>query len=222
EAIGKQISAGQHFTGNIVGVARDFNFEALYNKIKPMVFILSPRSVSYVSVKITSRNIPGTMDYIRSVWKQFEPDRIFISSFLDKDLYRLYSAQERFMKAFTVFALLAIFTACLGIFGLAKFAASKRTKEVGIRKVLGATAADIVKLLSKEIIWLTGIAFIIAIPVAYVIMSSWLQQFAYKTAISPWIFVVAGISAGLVAWLTVSWQSIRAALINPVESLRNE
>jgi len=222
QAIGKQIRAGQQITGTIVGVAEDFHFESLYNAIKPMVFFLDPETVSYVSVKIAGQNIPETMETIRSVWKQFDPDRIFISSFLDEELYRTYIAEERFMQVFTIFTLLAIFTACLGIFGLAKFTAGRRTKEIGIRKVLGATAVDIVKLLSGEVVRLTGIAFLIALPIAWFAMTLWLEQFAYKTALDPWIFAAAGLAAGLVAWLTVSWQSLKAATLNPVESLRNE
>lgn len=222
QAPGKSISAGQHFKGTIIGVAEDFHFEALYNKIKPMVFILNPNFVSFVSVKMANQDISETMDYIKGVWKQFEPDRIFISTFLDESLYQLYVAEERFMQVFTIFTLLAIFTACLGVFGLAKFSASRRTKEIGIRKVLGATVTDIVKLLSSEIIRLTGMAFLIAVPIAYIVMSKWLEQFAYKTSISIWIFILAGIVACLIAWLAVSWQSMRAASANPVNSLRSE
>lgn len=227
KAIGKEInipSAGDHFRGIIAGVAEDFHFEALYNEIKPMIFFVNPEPdfINFVSVKIAGQNISGTMNTIQSVWDQFEPDRIFISSFLNEDLYQTYVAEERFVKVFSIFTLLAIFTACLGIFGLARFTASQRTKEIGIRKVLGATAADIVKLLSGEVVRLTGIAFLIAVPIAYIMMNQWLQGFAYKTSLSPWIFVLAGISAALVAWLTVSWQSVKAAVANPVESLRSE
>lgn len=222
QAIGEKVRAGQHFTGTVTGVAADFHFEALYNKIKPMVFILDPDVISLVSVKSAGRNISGTMDYIQSIWKQFEPDRIFISSFLDESLYQLYLAEERFMKVFTIFALLAIFTACLGIFGLARFTAGQRTKEIGIRKVLGATTTDIVRLLSGEVVRLTGVAFLIAAPVAYLVMDQWLQQFAYKTSLNLWIFILAGLMAVFVAFTTVSWQSVRAALANPVESLKSE
>lgn len=222
QAIGKAIKAGEHFRGTIIGVAEDFHFEALYNKIKPMVFILNPGYISYVSVKIASHNVSETINYIQNVWKQFEPDRIFLSYFLDEDLYQLYLAEERFMRVFTVFTLLAIFTACLGVFGLAKFTTSRRTREIGVRKVLGASAADIVKLLSSEVVRLTGVAFFVAVPIAYGVMNSWLQQFAYKTSLSIWIFIFAGFAAGLVAWIAVSWQSIKAAMVNPAQSLRNE
>ncbi|NIR46848.1 FtsX-like permease family protein, partial [candidate division KSB1 bacterium] len=222
QAIGKAISAGQYFRGTIIGVAEDFHFEALYNKIKPMVFILNPGYISYVSVKIASQNVSETMNYIQNEWKQFEPDRIFLSHFLDEDLHQLYVAEERFMKVFTIFTFLAIFTACLGVFGLAKFTASRRTREIGVRKVLGASAADIVKLLSSEVVRLTGVAFLVAVPIAYVVMNRWLQQFAYKTSVSIWIFLLAGFAAALVAWLAVSYQSVKAAMINPARSLRNE
>lgn len=225
QAVGKnleiEIGGGQSRL-NIVGIVEDFHFEALYNKIKPMVFLLDPNEIFFVSVKIAGQNIPATMDHIRTVWKQYEPDRIFISEFLDDDLYQVYMAEERFMNVFTIFTLLAIFTACLGIFGLAKFTAGQRTKEIGIRKVLGATTTDIVQLLSGEIMRLTGIAFLIAVPIAYIVMNQWLQQFAYKTSVNLWIFIMAGVTAGFIAWITVSWQSIKAAIANPVNSLRNE
>lgn len=223
-AVGKTINAGEHFRGTVIGVADDFHFEALYNKIKPMVFILNPDApfINFVSVKVATQDMSRALETIQSIWNRFEPDRIFISSMLNEDLYRLYLAEERFMKVFGIFAMLAIFTACLGVFGLAKFATSRRTKEIGIRKILGATVADIVKLFSSEVVRLMGVAFLIAVPVSHFIMARWLQQFAYKTTLSIWIFVTAGITALLIAWLAVSWQSIKAAMANPVNSLRSE
>lgn len=224
DAIGESINAGEHFRGTVIGVAENFHFEALYNQIKPMIFILdpSPPYINFVSVKVATQDLTAARENIKTIWNQFEPDRIFISSLLNNDLYRLYQAEERFMKVFGIFTLLAIFTACLGIFGLAKFTAGQRTKEIGIRKVLGATAADIVKLLSKEVVLLAGLAFLLAAPIAYVVMNQWLQQFAYKTSTSAWIFIVAGLIAAVIALVTVSWQTVRAAMINPIISLRNE
>lgn len=221
-AVGKQVRAGDHFTGTITGVVDDFHFESLYNQIKPMVFFLGPEQVGYVSIKVSGHVSSETMDYIEGIWKEFEPDRFFLSDILDEDLQQIYVAEERFMKVFSGFTLLALFTACLGIFGLARYSASQRTREIGIRKVLGAKATDIVKLLSSEVVRLTGIAVLVAVPVAYLVMSNWLQQFAYKTSLDPWIFLGAGLAALVIAWMTVSWQAFKAALRNPVDSLRSE
>ncbi|MDX1672150.1 MAG: FtsX-like permease family protein, partial [Balneolaceae bacterium] len=222
QAVGQEIKAGGHFKGTIVGVAEDFHFEALYNRIKPMVFIMNPDYINYVSVKIASRDIPETMHHIRTVWKSFEPERIFISSFLDQDLHKIYMAEERFIKVFSLFTGLAIFTACLGIFGLAMFTASQKTREIGIRKVLGATVADILELLTKEFMLLVGAAFIVAAPIAYLVMKAWLQQFPYKTSIDIEMFVISGLMTLVIAWLAVSWQSLKAAMMNPIDSLRHE
>jgi putative ABC transport system permease protein len=221
-AIGKTLRAGEHFTATIVGVAKDFHFEALHNTIKPMAFRLYPNGGFWNSIKISSDNIPETMAFIEAVWKQFEPEKIFRSSFLDESLHTLYAAEERFLTVFTIFTSLAIFTGCLGIFGLASFAAAQRTREIGIRKVLGASVPSVVALLSKEFTILVGLSFLFAAPVAYFAMDNWLQGFAYRTSIGTAVFLVAGVAALLIAWLTVSFQSIKAAVANPVKTLRYE
>lgn len=160
--------------------------------------------------------------YIRSVWDEFSPDIPFEYHFLDEKYDSLYKSEERFNLLFAYFSLLAIFISCFGLFGLASFSIVQRFKEIGIRKVNGAKTLEIIKLLNKSFIILVTIAFIIACPIAWIAMHRWLQNFAYKTDVSYWIFIFAYIIALIIVLLTVSWQSWRAATKNPVDALRYE
>jgi putative ABC transport system permease protein len=222
-AIGKQISYGNR-KGQIVGVVQDFNFESVHQNILPMIFFMPRQATSYnnLSVKINGANLKEGLAHIEKVWNRFLPQRPYEYTFLDERFGLLYEKEQKQSQLFTTFSLLAIFIGCLGLFGLASFTALQRTKEIGVRKVLGASVTGIVGLLSKEFLKLVLVANLIAWPIAWYAMSQWLDDFAYKITISPLTFILAAILALLIALLTVSYQSIKAALANPVKSLRNE
>ncbi len=207
--------------GRVIGVVEDFNYAPLHNPIEPLIMHLS-REVNATVVRLKPGQIENTLSQIRDTWNKVSPDSPFWYYFLDQELDRQYGAEETLGKVFGGLTVLALFIACLGLFGLATFSTQQRTKEIGIRKVLGATLANIVGLLSKDFLKLVALGFIIAVPIAWFAMNMWLADFAYKIEIGPGIFLLAGGLALLIALATVSWQSIRAALANPVESLRSE
>ena len=175
-----------------------------------------------LSVKISGDNIPSTINTIQNTWYKYLPESPFTYTFLDESYARLYDAEQKQGTIFTIFACIAIFIACLGLFGLSAFSITQRMKEIGIRKVLGASVNSLLTLLSKDFLKLVLIAAIIAFPVAWFSMNTWLQDFAYRINIQWWVLAVAGIVAGLIAFATISFQAIKAALANPVESLRTE
>ena len=205
----------------IIGVMKDFHFQSLHDAIRPLGMFIG-RNLSYLAVRIRPDDIPGTLAWLETEWQAFAPEQPFTYSFLDSDVDALYQEDQRQGSLFGTFALLAIVIACLGLFGLAAFTAEQRTKEIGVRKVLGASVPGIIVLLSKEFTKLVVVAFVVAAPVAYLVIDRWLQGFAFRVDISWWIFLMAGLAALVIAWLTVSYQSIRAALTNPVEALRYE
>ncbi len=205
----------------IIGVVKDFNFKSLRDNVSPMLFNLNQGS-SQLSVRINSANIPALLDKIKTKWKDLSPNRQFSYSFLDDNFDALYRAEQRTGAISIAFTTLAIIIACLGLFGLAAYAAEQRTKEIGIRKVLGANMSIIVGMLSKDFIKLVLIAIVIAVPAGWWAMHSWLQSFAYRQEIQWWVPVVAGTAAIAIAFITISFQSIKAALTNPVKSLRSE
>ncbi len=208
----------------IIGVVNDFNYESLHQKIRPLVFYLSPvtQAASVITVRVNSQNLPATIEYVETVWHNYNAKEKLNWSFLDQNLERMYDAEEKIGTITTVFSVLAIIIACLGLFGLISFVTEQRTKEIGIRKVLGASVTEILIILSKEITVWVILANLIAWPVAYFFMQNWLQDFAYRINISPLIFVLSGIIALVIALLTVSYQAIKAAIANPVKSLRYE
>jgi len=209
-------------TGEVIGVVKDFNFTSLHREIEPLTLPLVPYASRYMSIKIKSEDLTKTIREVEDVWAAVNPHRPFLYSFLDDDFDRQYQSDFRFKKIFTVFSVLAIFIACLGLLGLATYTAEKRTKEIGIRKVMGAETSGIVTLLSKDFIKLVGIAIIIASPISWYAMDRWLEGFAYRIDISWWVFPLAGLLAIMIALLTVSSQAIKAALMNPVRALRSE
>lgn len=222
QPIGKKLSWGGDPGGEVVGVVKDFNFQSLHEEIEPLVMRMAQWRVSNIIVRLNPGNIADQIGSIRDLWQGMAPQSPIEYTFLDQDLQSLYEKESRMSRVFLLFATLSIFIACLGLFGLAAFMAAQRTKEIGIRKVLGASVFSVVGLLSKEFIFLVGLALVIASPVAYYAMHKWLQNFAYRVEIHWWIFILAGVMALLVAFATVSFQSIRAALADPVKSLRNE
>ena len=218
---------GKHFgedtLGRIVGISKDFNFNSLHYKIEPM-FLLDQgaRSFSMLSVKINGRQAREAIAFIESTWKKVLPEYPFGYEFLDDHFRQLYKTDEQISHIVAIMAGLAILISCLGLFGLASFAAEKRTKEVGIRKVMGASVMDILYLLSRNFIGLVLIANLIAWPLAWLALHRWIQNYAYRVAISWWVFVLAGVAALLIALATVSFRAVNAALMNPVKTLRAE
>ncbi len=208
--------------GKVIGVMKDFHYRSLQENIKPLSMVIQPTSEQLVNVNIASFNISQTLAAIEGKWKQMLPARPFSYIFLDDTFNKQYQDQDRFEKIFFNFAILAIFISCLGLLGLASYSTLQRTKEIGIRKVLGASVSGITSLLSKDFIKLVLIALVIASPLAWFGMHKWLQGFAYRINIGFWVFILAGIVAVLIALLTVSFQAIKAALTNPVKSLRTE
>ena len=222
EALGQELTRQFSDTREVVGVVKDFHFQSLQHSIDPIVFQIRQSWYGYVSVRIGTDDVPATMAAIDAVWQTFSPDRPLEYFFLDDDYDRQYRTEQQISKIMTVFTMLALFIACLGLFGLAAFTAEQRTKEIGVRKVLGASVAGIVLLLSKDFVKLIGIALVVAVPLGYFGANWWLNDFAYRIDISWPIFLIAGLTALGVALLTVSYQSVRAALADPVKSLRYE
>ncbi|MGH7494331.1 MAG: ABC transporter permease [bacterium] len=223
DPVGKQLllPGNKTWRGAVVGVVKDFHFASLHQEIRPLV-IHNAAYAQYLSLRIRSENIPATLAFIASQWRAFAPEQPLDYSFLDENFNGLYQAEQRTGKIAGAFAVLSVFIAVLGLFSLASFAAEQRTKEIGIRKVLGASVAGIVRLLSSEFVKLVLAANAIAWPIAFYVMNKWLQSFAYRVDIEWRVFVLAGGMAWLIALLTVSTQAIKAARANPVESLRYE
>jgi ABC-type antimicrobial peptide transport system permease subunit len=206
----------------IIGIVKDYHFRSLHSEIEPLLLINDPSLYRYILIKLDSGNIPSTLANIESTWKTFFPDTPFEYHFLDEAYGKLYRTEQRMSTLFNYFTGLAIFISCLGLFGLASFMAEKRTKEIGIRKILGASVSGVVILLNKEFIKWVLIANIVAWPVAYYAMFKWLQGFAYRTNMEVWSFALAALAAFAIAVVTVSFQSIKAASANPADSLRYE
>ncbi|MEO8763762.1 MAG: ABC transporter permease [Ginsengibacter sp.] len=224
DALGRDISYGGN-RGKIVGVTKDFHFESMHQKIVPLLMNMAAFNrggYANLSVKISGDNIPSTLDAIQNTWYKYVPGSPFTYTFLDESYLRLYEAEQRQGTIFTIFACIAIFIACLGLFGLSAFSITQRMKEIGIRKVLGASINSLLALLSKDFLKLVLVAAIIAFPVAWFSMNTWLKDFAYRINIQWWVLAVAGIVAALVAFATISFQAIKAAMSNPVKSLRTE
>ena len=226
EALGRGITMrhnGQIYNGQIVGVTRDFQIFSFRTSVWPLVINIMPLDkLNFISFRIAPQNVRATLDFIGKVWRQFAPSYPFDYYFLDDDFERLHQADQQLGQIFQGFAWLAIGIASLGLFGLAAFTAEQRTKEIGIRKVLGATVGNVTALLSKDFVRLVLLANLLAWPIAWFAMNKWLENFAYRIEISWWVFALAGGLALLIALLTVSTQAVRAALANPVESLRYE
>jgi putative ABC transport system permease protein len=224
EAVGARIHNerdGNKFDYDIVGVVNDANFNSLKMEVEPLISFYSDRP-DYMIVNASSDNYNSLIADIGSVWKKTIPGVPFGYSFMDQDLQSLYAEENTLKKISNSFTVLAILISCLGLFGLAMFTAQQRIKEIGVRKVLGASVTGIVSMLSKDFLKLVFISIVVGSPIAWWLMDKWLQDFAYKIPISWWIFVLAGIVALVIALITVSFQAIKAAVANPVKSLRTE
>jgi putative ABC transport system permease protein len=206
---------------HIIGVVKDFNFSSLRDVISPVVLVLA-QNKGALSVRVNTTNVPFLLSQIKERWKALSPNVQMDFSFMDQDFDASYRTEQRVGKIFIVFTSLAIIIACLGLFGLAAYAAEQRTKEIGIRKILGASISTIAAMLSFDFIKLVFIAMLISLPAGWFLMNKWLQDFAYRVNIQWWVLTVAGIAAIIIAFITISFQSVKAALANPVESLRSE
>ncbi|MEP6465752.1 MAG: ABC transporter permease [Parafilimonas sp.] len=220
-AIGKNIYWDQNYL-KIIGVVKDFHFTSFRTKVEPFAFVNNPIRMGNFTVKLSTNNIKSTLIQLENTWNKFSPHRPFEYTFLDDTYAKLYQSENRFQKVFISLVILGIVIACLGLFGVAAFAAQQRVKEIGIRKVLGASTAAIANMLSRDFLKLVMIALIIAIPAGWYFMNKWLQGFAYRIDLSWSIFVAAAVLAILIALITVSFQAIKAAIANPVKSLRSE
>jgi putative ABC transport system permease protein len=208
--------------GQIIGVIKDFDFNALSLPMEPLVMDVNPPRFTEFAVRIHADHTEGTIAYIKKTWEKIFPERVFEYSFLDKDIDAQYKDKENFGRMTAWFAGMAILLSCTGLFSLALFMAVKRSREIGIRKVLGAGLIGILRLLTSEFVQIVLLASVIAVPVAAWLMHRWLQQFAYHISM-PWaVFIIAPLSALLLALFTVGFQSLRAARVNPVKSLRTE
>ena len=231
QTLAKELSLGDHPIGKwiqnqwhafeVIGIVEDFNFESLKQEIGGLCFVLG-NSPNIVSVKVNTSDMSQTIHSISGVWNRFSPNQPIRYTFLDESFAKMYNDVQRMGKIFSTFALLAIIIACLGLLALSSFIVTQRTKEIGIRKVLGASIPNVTFILSKNFLMLVILSNIIAWPIAYYFMNRWLQDFAYKISIGLWVFILSGGIALVIALATVSFQAIKAALANPVESLRYE
>ncbi|MFH1942924.1 MAG: ABC transporter permease [bacterium] len=220
DPLGKRFTAGKDY--RIIGVIKDFHYKSLHTKVEPLILKLIPEWANYLSVRITDMDVPATINLLEKIWKENCPEYPFEYHFLDETIDRQYISEQRMNKIFLYFTIFAIFISCLGLLGLAAFIVEQSTKEIGIRKVLGASVTGIFVHLSLRFIKWVVLANIIAWPIAYFAMNNWLQNFAYRTSLNIWIFILPCLMAMIIALLTVSYQSIKAATANPVNSLRHE
>ena len=220
--LNSKIKFGNDPQGKVIGVVKDFNYTSLHNKIEPLVFYFSPDNSENMFIKIAGRDLLSTIQIIKKRWNDLLPNYPIEYSFLDKKIEQIYRSDEKNASLINYFSGLAILIACIGLFGLVSFSAEQRTKEIGVRKVLGASVFDIVKIFTGSYMKLILIAIVIACPLSYYFLNLWLLDFAYRINISVWNFILSGIIVLLIAIITVSYQTIKAASANPVESLRYE
>jgi len=216
---------GTPYTYTVIGVVKDFHYQSLHKPITPLVFTNATRFndvLGMTAVRVKAGNFKDAVQSIENKWKEFVKDRPFQYAFLDKTVEEQYLAEATSQKIFSFFSSLAIFIACIGLLGLAAYATQQRMREISIRKVLGASAGNIVQMLSKDFMKLVLVAALIAFPVAWFFMHKWLEDFAYRINISLWVFALAGFLAVLIALLTISFQAIKAAVSNTVRTLRSE
>jgi ABC-type antimicrobial peptide transport system permease subunit len=208
--------------GPIVGVVKDFHASSFKDSLAPVFMHSDKRAFDVAGIKLDGKNVPATMQAIQKLWNETYPDFVYEYQFLDEKIASFYKEETDLARIYKIFASIAIFLSCLGLYGLASFMAAQRIKEVGIRKVLGATAAHIVYLFSREFVLLIGIAFVMAVPIAWYFVHQWLQHYVFRLPISGWVFMAGGLTAVLIALATVSAQAFRAAAVNPVKNLRTD
>jgi putative ABC transport system permease protein len=221
DPIGKRFKLWKH-NGTIAGVVKDFHFASMRQRIEPAIFYYDPNQLNAIYIKTTGKDADQVVAAAQRSWKQYNAKYPFDYAFLDDVFNNLYRSEQQTGLLFTLFASIAILISCLGLFGLATYTAQVRTREIGVRKVLGASVTGIIQLLAKDFVKLILIAIVIAVPVAWYTMSQWLRDFAYRIDIQWWMFAIAGLLALVIALMTISFQSVKAALMNPVKSLRSE
>jgi putative ABC transport system permease protein len=220
DPLGKMITNGwEHFT--VIGIVEDFHFESMKHKVEPLCMALG-RSNDIVSVKVNAADMKHTMAAITGVWKSFAPNQPIRYVFLDESFARMYADVERTGLIFTSFSVLAVIVACLGLFALAAFMAEQRSKEISIRKVLGASASGLFFLLTNNFLKLVLISLAIAVPLGWLLMQKWLQDYEYRITITWDVFVISGIVVLLIALATICYQAVKAAIANPIKSLRTD
>jgi putative ABC transport system permease protein len=232
DPVGKNLQ-GTTFTGSkwflrngeIIGVVKDFHFASLHDKVQPTVFYLASdqtESYNWIEVRIVSENMPHAIESLKTVWTNIVGERPFEFEFMDEAVANHYQAEDRFLKIFTTFSVLSIMLGGLGLFGLTAFAAKRRTKEIGIRRVMGASTAMLIKILSMDFIKLVLVANVIGWPVAFYFINKWMANFAYRTSMPVWAFAGTGIAVLLIAFLCILYHSLKVSRINPVKSLKSE
>jgi putative ABC transport system permease protein len=222
EPVGKLIQWSKRTKGKVIGVVKNFHVQTLHTEVEPVIFTSDHWNMKLLHLKIRGKNVPETLAFLETVWKRYLPSRPFTYVFLDEKLDSFYKAERKQGKVFQTFALIAILVACLGLFGLASFTAEQKTKEIGIRKVLGASESQLILMLSGEFTRLVLIANVIAWPTAYYAMNQWLQNFVYRVNLKADVFLLGGTLAFGIALATVSYQAMKAARANPVDALRYE
>jgi ABC-type antimicrobial peptide transport system permease subunit len=221
-ALGKTVRLGGGIWMPIIGVVKDFKTNSLRENVRPIVIGPRKQSEGVLAIKIQTNHLTKTVAELQKLWENTYPEYAYNGYFLDDNIAKFYQQENQMALVYKVFAGIAIFISCLGLYGLVSFMAVQRTKEVGIRKVLGASVSSIIYLFSKEFMVLIGISFVIAMPAAWYLMTGWLQNFAYRISLSVWVFILAIVSSILIAWITVGYEALKAALVNPVKSLRSE
>jgi putative ABC transport system permease protein len=220
QAIGKKVRLGGK-DGRIIGVVKDFNYRSLHAKVAPLMMRLT-KGIGRISIRIADSDFPSTVNRVQKKWNELIPYLPFDYSFLDVDIDRQYKADQQLGKVAGVFTGLAIFIGCLGLLGLTSFVVERRTKEIGIRKVLGASVASVVILIAREFIWLIVVALVVATPLTWYLIQQWEQNFTLQAVINPFRFLMAGMAVFMFAWFTISFLSLRAASANPTKALRTE
>jgi putative ABC transport system permease protein len=221
--LGKQFEIiGIKRKGKVVGIVKDFNFESLHNEIEPAAIVFYPDLFDNLMIKISTENIPGTLDFIREKWKSLFLQTPFEYSFLSDDFQKLYEKEAITLKIVTYVSIIALFISCIGLFGLVLFTIDRRTKEIGLRKVAGSTSSGILIMLNVEFIkWIVA-SFIISCPIIIYLMHRWLENFAYRVSLKWWMFACAGLITIIISLITISWHALSIAMKNPAECLKHE
>jgi len=220
--VGKSLTFWDSYRGTIIGVIKDYHTQSLHNRIQPVILAYNPDFWDVINIRISAQDMPGTLGFLTDKWKELSSGMLFEYWFMNESLDQRYRAEQATGTLLKYFTFFAIFISCLGLLGLIAFITRQRTKEVGIRKVLGATVPNILQLLIKESVLLVLLANVLAWPVAYLMVKNWLENFAYRTDIAPYIFFLSGGIAVIIALAAVSMQAFKAANANPIDSLRYE
>ena len=221
EPIGKKVELGKFVQGSVIGLMKDYHQTGMYNQIESLLLIYRP-TCDVVYVKLADKDVQGSLRFIETKWKEVFPEKPFEYKFLTERFNQQFKADEKRGLIFTLFTIIAIIIACLGLFGLASYMVEQRTKEIGIRKVVGASEGIIVKMISKEFLTLIAISIVLAFPIAFYMMSNWLQNYVYRTELGVMIFIIAAIITISITFITISYKAYKASILNPASSLRTE